>query len=650
VLALGVMGCSETAGTGGDGGDGGSGGVSSSPCELSTADALRECVKTLNDAARACFVTTNSACDSGNSDIATALDALEGTIRDECMGSSGSLSVDALVLRLRTACELETASITARTFGGPHGAVWAKTPRAEADVCLRDTHETVSLLVDTALQRRNDCLASQECDASLVERDEEALGQQAVTNINTVCNQLSTLIALSPTEYVSRTMAQLDCMTAIVRANAAPLTLSCGPSVVTRDPPPAPEATGYMRIVFDSDVYGTRCGGDVPLFPADNPYAIQVKLAPEGHPIENVLLYLQGGGVCLLDSDTSAGCFDQYRVEPGLFEALDDQPYRAGIMSDDPSVSPFANWTKVFLPYCTQDLHAGNGATSHYPSITVHRYGAINLRAALRYVRDLLWHELDSRGGEGFRPDRIRAAFAGFSAGGWGALYNYHWVLDDLQWPRTAAFPDSALALDNVYDEFWSLRNLSALVLAGEDPFNWAAQATQPPYCFGPDCVVGPNLLMAHAPRLKAVPEQQYMIVSNQNDEDGQMVQSFFDRNTTFEQGRVNWINEARKAFCDTKDLNGIHYFFMPFSQTLHSTTMTDYYMSQVAVAGQTMNDWMAGAFSNPDGVADRVEEGTLTEDYPGVNPFPCALPTGNRGSGGTGGMGGSGGTGGMPE
>ena len=107
VLALGVMGCSETAGTGGDGG---SGGVSSSPCELSTADALRECVKTLNDAARACFVTTDSACVLGNSDIATALDALEGTIRDECTGSSGSLSVDALVLRLRIACELETAS------------------------------------------------------------------------------------------------------------------------------------------------------------------------------------------------------------------------------------------------------------------------------------------------------------------------------------------------------------------------------------------------------------------------------------------------------------------------------------------------------------------------------------------------------------
>ena len=260
------------------------------------------------------------------------------------------------------------------------------------------------------------------------------------------------------------------------------------------------------------------------------------------------------------------------------------------------------------------------------------RYGAINVRTALRYVRDLLWHELDARGGEGFRPDRIRAAFGGFSAGGWGVLYNYHWVLDDLQWPHTAAFPDSGLALDNVYHGLWNLRNLSLLVIAGGPPFNWAAQATQPPYCFGPDCAVGPDLLKAHAARLKAVPEQQYMIVSNQNDAYRQMQQSFFDRDPTFEQGRVNWINEARKAFCATKDLNGIQYLLMPFSQSLHSTTMTDRYMSQVSVTGQTMNEWMADAFSNPDRVADRVEEGTLTEAYPGVNPFPCALPPPGRG------------------
>ena len=105
------------------------------------------------------------------------------------------------------------------------------------------------------------------------------------------------------------------------------------------------------------------------------------------------------------------------------------------------------------------------------------------------------------------------------------------------------------------------------------------------------------------------------------------MATTFFDRNTTFAEGRVNWINEARKGYCVTREQNGIHYFFMPFTETLHSTTMTDHYLSQAPVDGQTMNDWMASAFNDSDDVVDRVEEGDLTTAYPGVSPFPCELP-----------------------
>ena len=55
----------------------------------------------------------------------------------------------------------------------------------------------------------------------------------------------------------------------------------------------------------------------------------------------------------------------------------------------------------------------------------------------------------DGEGDAGFRPDELVALFGGWSAGGYGALYNYHWFLDDLLWPRTAAFPDAGGALDN---------------------------------------------------------------------------------------------------------------------------------------------------------------------------------------------------------
>ena len=67
------------------------------------------------------------------------------------------------------------------------------------------------------------------------------------------------------------------------------------------------------------------------------------------------------------------------------------------------------------------------------------RFGALERRAALRYVRDVLWRELDDHRPEGYRPDRMRVLFGGYSAGGFGTLYNYHYVLDDLQWAHTAA-------------------------------------------------------------------------------------------------------------------------------------------------------------------------------------------------------------------
>jgi hypothetical protein len=68
---------------------------------------------------------------------------------------------------------------------------------------------------------------------------------------------------------------------------------------------------------------------------------------------------------------------------------LNDQPETGGPLSNDPNISPFADWTKVYLPYCNQDVFIGGGATSNFDQVTVHRFGAINVRArdALRARR-----------------------------------------------------------------------------------------------------------------------------------------------------------------------------------------------------------------------------------------------------------------------
>jgi hypothetical protein len=318
---------------------------------------------------------------------------------------------------------------------------------------------------------------------------------------------------------------------------------------------------------------------------------------------------MEGGGVCVFEDDCASRPAD-------LFEALSDPPFELGPLSNDPSYNPFASWTKVFLPYCTQDVFAGGGAIGDFPSITVYRYGSIDVRATLQYVRDLVWRELDERSAEGYRADRMRVLFGGFSAGGFGTLYNYHYVLDDLQWSHTAAYPDAALALDN--GEALGVRGLGAIVASDTRPIGWGARSFFPPYCFGPDCGIGPVMLAATAPRLEAVPEQQFLILSNQVDET--------QEGTTFFPDIESWINAMRDAYCETRGLRGVHYFLPPVPEDFHVISPRPQFYAEQPVAGVLLRDWLAGAFSDPSAVTDRVAEGTIVAAFPGVHPFACPV------------------------
>ena len=43
-------------------------------------------------------------------------------------------------------------------------------------------------------------------------------------------------------------------------------------------------------------------------------------------------------------------------------------------------------------------------------------------------------------------------------------------------------------------------------------------------------------------------------------------------------------------------------------------------------VDGETMKDWLWGAYANPDNVQNRVEEADFTDAFPGVEPYPCEV------------------------
>ena len=568
----------------------------SASCNDNVAQALQVCIDSVNTAQRACFSEEGIGCDGKNADIIDAQGTMQSAVENSCTdGEFMGLSVDAAAERLQADCKAQPDSIAWRTFGGPQGAVWPSATPEQRD-CLQTAHETASQFFDDSLIAINTCLAEETCDASAVASTQKAAAVSAAATITAACPALADLIAVEPDTYIAMAEDQIDCSVAVSHGDVAPFEPTCGPSNVDVMP-----ARGeWSMIVLDNSKWGTMCGDGTD-------YAIHIRLAPDGYPVDNVLVALEGGGVCLFEDD----CRSRIASSPQLFNAQDARPLGSGIVSDDMD-NPFRNWTKVYLPYCNQDVFMGGGVFETFSDFEVPRYGAVNLRAGMRVTRDIIWNEMDAAGDQGFRPDQLMALFGGFSAGAYGTIYNYHWVLDILQWPHTAAFPDAGGALDN--GTAAGVRSLGPIKIPA-----WGVQSYLPSYCFGGDCAVGPDLYRAMSPRLLQVPQQQMLILSNQKDNTQQRDAFFTDE--------AQWINAMRSAYCDTKNLPGIQWYLTSDSiNSVHVVTIRpEFYYAPVA--GEVMADWLLRAVEDPTSLTDRAEEGNFVIDIPGSLPFPCTLP-----------------------
>jgi hypothetical protein len=565
-------------------------------CRTKIPIALQSCISNYSLQIQDCYVNDDQNCSQDDSKLQQSIHILEETISQSCQDRDfGNLSVSDLVGRMQNACVSESNSMGWRVYGGPQGAVW-KEVSTEEQVCLQKTHEQGISFVNDSLSDINICL-QESCDVTTLEEQRQDLKDSFQEKIDQDCGNLQDLIAIDSQTYMERLEHQIDCITSTAQVDTQNINLTCGPSNAEFD-----VVRGeWQQIVVDGNKWGTMCGDG-------SDYAFLVKFAPEGELLDNILIGLQGGGVCVFEGDCSA----KLQSTPDLFEAMNDQPFEVGIVSNDPEESPFANWTKVYLPYCTQDVFIGGGVDEDLGSMSLPRYGAVNLRSAVMMFRDALWKEMDATESSGFRPDQLTALFGGWSAGAYGTIYNYHWFLDDLQWTKTIAFPDAGMALHN--GETLGVLGLGLLKIPA-----WGSQSYLPPYCFQGECAVGPNLYEAISPRLKQVPEQQILVLSNPKDLTQQGDAYFSDE--------AHWINTVRQSYCDTKDLNGIHYYFTSISdQSLHCVSIRPQ-LWQGSVDGEVMADWFARAVYEPDNLRSRVEEANFVNDIEGVEPYPCDVP-----------------------
>lgn len=113
-----------------------------------------------------------------------------------------------------------------------------------------------------------------------------------------------------------------------------------------------------------------------------------------------VLLFFQGGGACF-SADTCSFANGTYKVTT---DADDDPSGEGGIFDLGDARNPFRDWSMVYVPYCTGDVHLGDATTDYGGGLEVQHKGAVNGRAAV--------DELAAR-----FPDAAQVVVAGESAG-----------------------------------------------------------------------------------------------------------------------------------------------------------------------------------------------------------------------------------------
>jgi len=133
--------------------------------------------------------------------------------------------------------------------------------------------------------------------------------------------------------------------------------------------------------------------------------------------VNKLLMYYQGGGACW-DYFTCkvVGTYDQSvdimggdNPNLGSHSGLDDQSNPA---------NPFKDWSVVFVPYCSGDVHLGDAEATYVDgsnSVTIQHRGFANAKVAEKFARE---HFVN--------PDQI--FITGSSAGAYGALLHAAWL------------------------------------------------------------------------------------------------------------------------------------------------------------------------------------------------------------------------------
>jgi Pectinacetylesterase len=173
-----------------------------------------------------------------------------------------------------------------------------------------------------------------------------------------------------------------------------------------------------------------------------------------------VLIFLRGGGGCW-DVDSCYGGLPLASFLSsgyGEDEFVEEIAHKGEIyfFPREETKNPFREDNYFYIPYCTGDLHTGDKLTDYGDAdnpLPTYHMGRINLELALERIAELI-------------PNPTRLVVSGGSAGGYGAIINYHlfserfpdvpaYLIDDSGPPLTSEFLVPELI--ELWQQAWNL-------------------------------------------------------------------------------------------------------------------------------------------------------------------------------------------------
>ncbi len=160
-------------------------------------------------------------------------------------------------------------------------------------------------------------------------------------------------------------------------ASVAVTTTVTEPAAISLPPPTTATPTTAATTTTVAPVAGWRqvtASGEC-MCSDGSPYSYWIR---EADPTK-VVFFLQGGGACF-DATSCAPGSGSYKTTTG---AGDDPTHLSGVFDFTDTRNPLADYSFVFAPYCTGDVHLGNATHEYGPELTVQHKGSVNATTAL---------------------------------------------------------------------------------------------------------------------------------------------------------------------------------------------------------------------------------------------------------------------------